>query len=311
MSRRPFRFGVQASAAPDGPAWIELARQVEDLGYSTLTMPDHFGDQLAPLPALTAAAAATTTLRVGALVFDNDYRHPVVLAKELATMDVLSDGRVEIGLGAGWMRTDYDAAGMPYDRPGVRIERFVEGVAVIKGAMADGAFSFAGRHYQITEYDGRPLPLQRPHPPLLIGGGGPRMLTIAAQHADIVGVNGQLHEGLVGPEAIASMTRAGVEERIGVIRAAAGERIDEIELNVRAFFVSVTNDRDGTVEGVASMIGVDPALVATSPFAAIGTTASITEDLVRQREELGFSYVIVGPEDVEPFAPVVAALAGK
>ena len=139
-------------------------------------MPDHFTDQLAPMPALSAAAAATTTLRIGALVFDNDYKHPVVLAKELATQDVLSDGRVEIGLGAGWMETDYRAAGMPYDRPGVRIDRFEEALAVIKGAMADGPFSFAGEHYTITDYDGQPTPVQRPHPPLLIGGGGRRVL---------------------------------------------------------------------------------------------------------------------------------------
>lgn len=311
MSSRPFRFGVQASGAADARSWVELVRKVEDFGYTTITMPDHFGDQLAPVPALMAAADATRTLRIGGLVLDNDYKHPVVLAKELATMDVLSDGRLEIGIGAGWLRSDYDAAGIAYDRPGVRIDRLVEALAVIKGAMADGAFSFAGEHYTVTDYDGRPQPVQRPHPPILIGGGGPRMLRIAVEHADIVGINGSLHEGAVGPEAIASMTGPAVDEKIAVVRSIAGDRLDDIELNIRAFFVSVTDDRPGTVDGVARMIGVDPAMVADSPFAAIGTTSSITEDLLRRRDELGFSYVIVGAEDVEPFAPVVAALAGR
>ena len=145
-----FRFGVQASAPMSGKEWAELARRVEDLGYSTLTMPDHFGNQMAPMPALMAAAAATTTLRVGALVWDNDYKHPVVLAKELATMDLLSDGRLEVGIGAGWERADYDWSGIPYDPPGVRVDRFEEGLAVIKGHFGPGPFSFSGQHYTIT-----------------------------------------------------------------------------------------------------------------------------------------------------------------
>ena len=309
-ARRPFRFGVQASTAPDRRTWIELARAAEDLGYSTMTMPDHFGDQLAPVPALMAAADATTTLRVGALVFDNDYKHPVVLAKELATMDVLSEGRVEIGLGAGWMRTDYDAAGMTYDRPGVRVDRFVEGLAVIKGAMADGPFSFQGEHYSITDYDGLPLPVQRPRPLILIGGGGRRVLTIAAHEADIVGVNAQLHEGAVGPEAIASMTREVVDEKVALVREQAGERLGEVELSIRTFIVNITDDRSEALDGVARFLGVDQEMIAASPFAIVGTTDSIADDLRRRRDELGFSYVIVGAEDVRPFAPVVAALAG-
>src|SRR3954469_20791025 len=180
-TRRPFRFGVQLrGSGADAAGWVATARKLEDLGYATATMPDHFTDQLAPVPALSVAAATTTSLRVGALVFDNDHRHPVVLAKELATLDVLSGGRVEIGLGAGWMESDYRATGMPFDRAGVRIGRFEEAIAVIKGALADGPFSFAGEHYTITDYDGRPTPVQRPHPPLLIGGEAPRVLTIAA-----------------------------------------------------------------------------------------------------------------------------------
>lgn len=307
---RPFRFGVQVPAPADAPSWVEQARRIEELGYATLTMPDHFTEQLAPIPALTAAAAATSTLRIGALVLDNDYKHPVVLAKELATMDVLSSGRVEIGIGAGWMESDYRASGIPYDPPGVRIDRFTEAVAVIKGVMAEGPFSFTGQHYTITDYDGLPLPVQRPHPPLLIGGGGRRMLGIAAQEADIVGINGTLAAGVVGPEAISTMTLEAVEDRVEHVRQVAGARIADIELNIRVFFTSVTDDRAGTLDAVAGMIGVDPAMVEKSPFALVGSVEQIVDDIQRRREELGFSYLVVGGEDVEPFAPVVAALAG-
>ena len=307
---RPFRFGVQLGGPADAAGWVEQARRIEDLGYSTVTMPDHFTDQLAPLPALSVAAAATTTLRIGALVFDNDYKHPAVLAKELATQDVLSGGRVEIGLGAGWMEADYRATGIPYDPPGVRIDRFVEGIAVIKGAMADGPFSFHGRHYTVTDYDAAPKPVQRPHPPLLIGGGGRRVLSIAAREADIVGINGNLAAGAIGPDAIASMTRDAVTEKVAVVREAAGDRFADLELNIRAFMVRVTDDAAGEIRGVAGFLQVDDVLVAESPFALIGTTSSIADVLRRRREELGFSYVIVGGEDIDAFAPVVAALAG-
>ena len=308
---RPFRFGVQAANAQNRAAWVTLARGVERLGYSSLTMPDHFGDQLAPVPALMSAADATDRLRVGALVWDNDYKHPVVLAKELATLDVLSEGRVEIGLGAGWMRTDYDLAGMTYDTPGVRVDRFVEGLAIIKGCFADGAFSYAGSHYTITELDGTPKPTQRPWPPILIGGGGKRVLSIAAREADIVGINGTMAGGAVDAEALASMTADAVDTKVGIVRAAAGERMASIEINVRAFFVAVTDSRQATAEAIAKSLSFSAADVLDTPFALIGTPAQIAEDLQLRRDRWGFSYIIVGAEDAESFAPVVAELAGK
>ncbi len=308
---RPFRFGVQASTAADAAAWISLARRTEALGYATLTMPDHFGDQLAPVPALMAAAAATDTLRVGALVWDNDYKHPVVLAKELATIDVLSGGRLEIGLGAGWMATDYEQSGIAFDSNKVRVDRFEEGLAVIKGSLSGEAFSFSGQHYTISDYTGAPRPVQVPCPPILIGGGGKRVLSIAAREADIIGINGTLAAGSIGPDAIASMTAAAVDTKVAIVRDAAGERIADIELNIRAFMVRVTDDRLGAIDQVAEFVQADPSLVAESPFALIGTPAEMVEDLLRRRERWGFSYVIVGADDVEPFAPVVAELAGK
>ncbi len=309
---KPFRFGVQLSDTATGSEWAETARRTEALGYSVATMPDHFTGQLAPMPALQALLDATTTLRAGALVFDNDYKHPAILAKELATMDVLSDGRVEIGLGAGWMISDYEQLGIAYDRPGVRIDRFVEGLAVIRGAMAPGPFDFAGEHYSITGYDGLPLPVQAPHPPILIGGGGKRVLTIAAREADIVGVNGTLDAGVIGPEAIATMTADAVTSKVAIVAEAAeaAGRLDHIEMNIRTFFVSVTDDRAGRLAATAAMIGVDEAMIAASPFALIGSTDKIVEDLLARRDQYGFSYVIVGAEDIESFAPVVAELAG-
>ncbi|MEO8265530.1 MAG: TIGR03621 family F420-dependent LLM class oxidoreductase [Ilumatobacteraceae bacterium] len=309
-SRHPFRFGVQASTAAGAAEWTALARTAEKLGYSTLTMPDHFGDQLAPVPALMAAAAVTTTLRVGALVWDNDYKHPVVLAKELATIDVLSGGRLEIGLGAGWMASDYEQSGIPFDSNKVRVDRFEEGLAVIKGAMSGQPFSFSGQHYTLADFVGTPHPVQAPCPPLLIGGGGKRVLSIAAREADIIGINGTLADGVAGPEAIASMTADAVDQKVAIVHGAAGHRLDDIELNIRAFMVRVTDDRQAAIQQVADFVQVDPALVVESPFALVGTPAEMVDDLLRRRERWGFTYVIVGAEDVESFAPVVAALAG-
>ena len=309
---KPFRFGVQLQKSDSGADWVEQARRIEGHGYDVATMPDHFDAQFAPVPALQAVLSATTTLRASALVFDNDYKHPLVLAKELATMDVLSGGRVEIGLGAGWMIADYEQAGMTYDRAGVRIDRFVEGLEVIKGVMGATPFSFDGEHYTIRNHDGFPKPLQTPHPPVIIGGGGPRVLGIAAREADIVGVNGTLHAGVIGPEAIATMTRDAVVDKVAIVAdaARAAGRLDHIEMNVRTFFVSVTDDRDGQLSAMAEMIGVDEQMIAESPFALIGTVDEICETLVARREAFGFSYVIVGAAELDDFAPVVARLAG-
>ena len=308
---RPFRFGIQASAAENRHDWTELARRAEALGYSTLTMPDHFDGQLAPVPALQCAADATSTLRLGALVFDNDYKHPVVLAKELATMDVLSEGRVQIGLGAGWTASDYAQSGIPYDTPGVRVSRMIEGLAVIKGALGPEPFSYAGDHYTITDYNGLPKPIQ-PQPPVLIGGGGPRVLTFAAQQADIVGINATLTSGAVDETTFASMTAEQTDRKVQIVRdaARAAGRHDEIEMNIRAFMVFITDDIDGALDTLVAFTGASKDMIAASPFALIGPTNKIIDDLVERRERWGFSYIIVGQDDVEPFAPVVAALAG-
>ena len=306
---RPFRFGLQVSKAADAKSWADLARKAEDLGYSTFTMPDHFSDQLAPIPALMAAADATTTLRVGMLVLDNDYRHPVVLAKEAATLDLLSDGRLELGLGAGWERADYEKSGIAYDPPGTRIDRFTEGLAIVRGLFAPGPFDFDGEHYTISGLDGMPKPVQA-HVPLLIGAGGPRMLALAAQEADIVGVNFDLRSGAYDATTAATGTAAEVDKKIDIIRAAAGDRFGDLELNIRVFLNVVTDDREGLAEKLAPGFGVSAAEALDIPFALVGTVEQITDTIRERRDRWGFSYVIFGTDDIDNMAPVVAALAG-
>ena len=311
VSPRPFRFGVQVNAAGSRSDWVDLARRVEAAGYSTLTMPDHFDEQFAPVPALQCAADATTTLRLGSLVYDNDYKHPLVLAKELATMDVLSEGRIEIGLGAGWMVSDYERSGIRYDPPGLRVSRMMEGLAVLKGALGPGPFSFAGEHYTITDYDGRPQPVQSP-PPVLVGGGGPRVLRFAAREADIVGINPTLTSGAIDATTFASMTADAVDAKVAVVRAAADEagRADAIEMNIRAFMVFVTDDEAGAYDTLTHFTGAPADVIRESPFALVGPPAKLIDLLRERRERWGFSYVIVGQNDVDAFGPVVAALAG-
>lgn len=310
MAKRAFRFGVQTSAAPTREAWSEKARRIEELGFSTLFIPDHFGDQLSPVPAMMAAADATTTLRVGGLVLDNDYRHPVMHAKEMATLDVLSGGRLEIGLGAGWMKSDYDASGIAYDRAGVRIDRMIEGLAILKQSFADGAFSHAGKHYTITDYDALPKSVQKPHPPILIGGGGKRVLSIAAREADIVGVNFNLDQGAVNRDVMKTGDAGSTDEKIDWVRDAAGDRWDDIELNVTIFVAIVTDDQEKMVERIAPGFGMPPADVLKSPHALIGTVEQMAETLQERRERYGFSYIAFSGDGYEALAPLVAKLAG-
>ena len=306
-----FRFGVQASTGRSGAEWAEQARKIEGLGYSTLFMPDHFVDtDLAPMVALAFAAAATTTLRIGMLVLGNDYKHPAVVAKEAATLDVLSDGRLEFGLGAGWMIADYEALGLPYDSHGTRIARLGEALTVVKGAWGDGPFDFAGEYYTIAGYDGLPKPLQRPRPPILVGGGGPKVLRMAGREADIVGINPILRAGAIGVDAAKDTLGDSTSRKVGWIREGAGERFDELELQIRYFVASITDDAQALAEAMAPAFGVDPAEALSSGGVLAGTVDEVCETLVARREEWGVSYVVFGDDQYEEFAPVVARLAG-
>lgn len=307
---KPFRFGVQTSSAPSGKAWRERARKVEDLGYSTLYVPDHLGDQWGPIVAMTVAAEATERLIVGTLVFDNDYRHPVVLAKEIATLDLASEGRVEFGIGAGWMRSDYDQSGLPYDPPGVRIDRMVEGLAVMKQLWREGRAQVQGAHYRVSGAQGQPRPATSNGPKVVIGGGGRRILSIAAREADIVGVNPSLAAGYVGREVAVSSTAPYYRERIGWIKEAAGDRFEHLELQCLTFMVQFTHDRRGTYESLAPLFGLTPEEAAEVPLALAGTVEEMVETLEQRREEYGFSYIVVHDPEMEQFAQVVARLAG-
>jgi probable F420-dependent oxidoreductase len=314
----PFRFGVINEQMGDPAAWGEKARQIEAAGYATFLLRDHFvpdffGDQLAPLIGLLAAATATQTLRVGTMVLCNDYRHPVMVAKEAATLDQLSGGRFELGLGAGWLQSEYAQAGLPFDAPGVRVSRLAEAIRVLKGLFADGPLHFAGEHYTINGIDGYPKPYQRPHPPLLIGAGSKRMLMLAGREADIVGL---LTTSVRTGTLIADPTERladSVLEKLAWIRDGAGPRFPQLELSLIIDF-HITPDRRGVAEqliGERQWQGITVEQVLAMPAIFIGTVAEIIEEFYRRREQYGFSYYVVNDEAMTRFAPIAAALRGR
>jgi probable F420-dependent oxidoreductase len=305
----PFRFAVQVSNAESGAAWRALARKTEDLGYSTLFMPDHLGEQWAPLIALTVAAEVTTSLRVGTLVLDNDFRNPVFLAKEAATLDLLCEGRLELGLGAGWMRDDYDQSGIAYDAPATRVERLGEAIGILKELWSEGRSDHQGDHYTVAA-TGFPSPHRRPHPLLLVGGGSRKVLGLAARQADIVGVNPRLTEGFYGPEAIASAAPEYYDERVAWVRQAAGERIDDIEIQSLTFVVQVVPNGAELIEQMAAGFGMTPEQAANTPAALVGSVDELVETLEQRRRRWGMNYWVIHEADMEAFAPVVARLAG-
>jgi probable F420-dependent oxidoreductase len=308
---RPFRFAVQLSDAPTGRDWRDLARKVEDLGYSTLFIPDHFDKQLGPVVALTVAAEATERLKVGSLVFDNDYRHPLVMAKELATLDFFSEGRLEVGLGAGWMQSDYDQSGIAHDPAGTRVSRMEEAIAVYKALWSGETANLEGEHYRIHGARGYPRPHGgRAHPPLLIGGGSPRVLRIAGREADIVGINPNLAAGHIGAEMATQVSARHYAERIEWVREGAGDRFDEIELQCLTFLVTVGEPRTDVLERLSMMFSMPPEDAGDVPLALGGTVDEIVEVLQQRRETLGLTYWVVHEAELESFAGVVAKLAG-
>jgi probable F420-dependent oxidoreductase len=309
-TRRPFRFSSAATGCTTRRELVDRARMLEDLGYSTITIADHFGDQLGPIATLMAVADATSTLRIASLVFCNDARHPAVLAKEAATLDLLSDGRLEFGLGAGWKASDYDTTGIPFDPAGRRIERMEESLQVIRALWADGPVDHDGAHYRIDGLEGTPKPMQRPHPPIAIGGGSKRILQFAAREADIVGFIPSMASGKVDERAGASATPEATDRRLEWIRDAAGERMSDLELQVRLEFALVTDDPDPLFEAMAGGFGLTPDQARATPYALVGPTSSMVELLEDRRERWGFSYIGVPRDVAEAMAPVVAKLAG-
>ncbi|HET8842204.1 MAG TPA: LLM class F420-dependent oxidoreductase [Ktedonobacteraceae bacterium] len=312
--QRPFRFGVSVHGGKSRAEWIETARRTEELGYSTLLMPDHLGDQLSPMTALLAAADATSTLRVGSLVFDNDFRHPVMLAKEAATLDILSGGRLELGLGAGWMKPEYEKAGIPFERAGIRIEKMEEAIQIIKGLFADGPVNFSGQHYTISGLEGLPKPTQRPYPPLYIGGGGQRLLTVAGKEADIVGFIPRARADGKGQD-LTDATPEALEQKIAWVREAAQERFENLELGILVAQVITTEDREQAAQFIATTmargLNVDSDTILQAPYLLLGSVDQICEDLLARRERYGISYISVFEPGLEALAPVIARLAGQ
>lgn len=309
--RRLFRFGVQFAEARTGAEWREQARKAEALGYDILVMPDHLGGQFAVGPALAAAAEATTTLRIGTLVLQNAFRHPAFVAMEAATLDVLSDGRFELGLGAGGsFMGDYDWTGIPFDPPGARLDRLEESLRIVKGLFAEGPLTLSGEHYAITGLEGLPKPVQRPRPPILLGGGGRRLLSLAAREADIVSIlPTMLAAG--GQFKNEEMKTSAVAGKVDTIRQAAGDRFPQLELNILVQKIVVTDDRQAGIDQVSAEWDVPGDDVLDSPHVYVGTAEQIADDLRWYRERLGVSYFVVFDEYADAFAPVVAELAGR
>lgn len=320
---RPFRFGVQSYAPSSADEWRVQARRAEELGFSTFSLADHVigpGPALTPtghpvqtvaaIPAMAVAAEATSTIRIGSRVLCVDYRNPVMLAKELATLDFFSGGRLEIGLGAGWLENEYAAIGVPFEAAGVRLDRLEETIELLRASGADGELDQAGRHVHAVGFEAVPKPVQRPMPPLMIGGGSKRVLSIAGREADIVSLNFDNSTGRLGAEGIASSTAELTDQKIGWIRSAAGDRFDAIELEIGAYFTVVT-DNPGVVAKMAGMFGMTPETFAEHPHALIGSVESICEQLEARRERYGISYVTFGASVLEAVAPIVERLSGR
>ena len=311
---KPFRFGVNAGHAGSRAEWQAKARKVEGLGYATLTVPDHLTDLIAPMPALVSAAEATTTLRVGTNVLNNDLRHPVLVAREAAAVDLLTDGRLQLGLGAGSIQSEYDQAGLSFNRGATRVERLAEAVTIIKGLLRGEEVAFAGRHYRVTGHKIAPLPVQRPHPPILIGGNGRRLLTLAALEADIVGLSGiTFRGGGAGSPDLSGWRVSSVDERVRLVRTVAGEeRYARLELSALVQRVVVTDDRRKTAEELTGRwTQLTTEEILQSPYVLIGTIDQIVEDLQARRERWGISYYVIFEPYMDAFAPVVARLAGR
>ena len=309
---RPFRFGINVRTAGSAAEWADKARKVERLGYSVLLVPDHLAELLAPFPALAAAAAATTRLRVGTGVLNNDLRHPLLTAREAATLDVLSDGRLELGIGAGHMQSEYAQMGLAFDAGATRVERLAEAVVIVKRLLEGEAVSFAGRHYRVTAHTLHPRPIQRPRPPLFIGGNAPRLLAVAAREADIVGLTGiAFRRGGAQPD-VSDFRAAAVDERVRLLRETAAGRFEQLELNALVQRVIVTDDRHKAAQELTARwphLTTDDLLA--SPYVLLGTVDQLVDNLRARRDRWGISYVMTHEPFMDAFAPVVARLAGR
>lgn len=321
---RPFRFGVQFYNPDTSEQWLDSARKAEDLGYSTFHVADHYigpGAALdaanhpiqtvAAIPAMAAAAVVTNTINIGARVMCCDYHQPVVLAKEFATIEMLSEGRLEAGYGAGWVKSEYEAMGVPWDRAGIRIDRMVEHVTMARAAFTGEAMAFSGDHVTAVDFSAVPASPRPKGPPIMIGGGSPRVLGLAGQLADIVSVNFDNSDAKIGAVGVGSGTADGTAQKIDWIRAGAGDRFDDIEIEIGGYFTIVTDDAETAAGQMSGMLGLPPEELMTHPHCLIGSVDAICDTLEARRETYGISYVTVGATALDAFAPVVERLTGK
>jgi len=308
---RPFRFSAQLGMVTDPHRLGPEAKRAEELGYSGVALTDHLREQCGPLVGLAMMAAVTSKVKVTAMVLANDFRHPAVLAKELATLDCMSGGRLEVGMGAGWLTTDYQEGGIRMDRPSIRIERLDEAISVLEACFADGSFSFQGNHYWITGLDAKPKPQQRPRPPLVVGGGGPQILSLAARRADIVGLNASLRAGVVDQRVGLTATAEATDEKLAIIRDAAGPRFDDIEIQTLVQVAMIDSDRQTIISALAPGFGLTTEQGLATPHALVGTVDECCEQLKSWRERWGISYVTLPFGSVEAMAPVVERMTGN
>lgn len=309
---KPFRFGVIARRAGSWSEWADKARKVEDLGFSVMAVPDHLTDMLAPMPAVVSAAAATRTLRVGTAVLNNDLRHPVLVAREAATADVLTGGRLELGLGAGHMKSEYDEAGLTFDPGPTRVERLAEAVAIIRRLLDGERVTFSGRHYQVTSHAVHPRPVQQPHPPLFIGGNAASVLALAAREADIIGLTGIAFRRGGAVLDVSAWRAASVDAQMRVMREAAGDRHGRLEVNALVQRVVVTDDRRKAADELSGRWPqLSPEEILATPYALIGSVDEMVDDLHARRERWGISYYLIHEPNLHDLAPVVARLAGR
>jgi probable F420-dependent oxidoreductase len=321
---RPFRFAVQSFNAASGREWGEKVRRAEDLGYSAFHLADHLlgpgpalaktnhpVQNLAAVPAIAHAAAVTSRIKVGCRVFCVDYRHPIVFVKEAMTLDLLSDGRLELGLGAGWLEEEYHATGFAFDPPGTRIDRLEDVIEGLRAFAAEGLVRVDNDTLHWRDFEGVPKPVRRPHPPLMIGGGSARILRLAGREADIVSLNFNNRAGVIGPDGVRTSLSAETERKIGWVKAGAGARFDALDIEIGAYFTFVTDDAKPMVQMFANTFGVSEADMRAFPHALFGSVDAICVELEARRERYGINYVTVTEDAMVPFAPVVARLTGR
>jgi probable F420-dependent oxidoreductase len=304
----PIRFSASLGQIATGQL-IATAQRAEELGYAAVTIPDHFDDQPAPLIGLTAAAAATSTIRLLPLVLANDYREPVVLAKELASLDALSGGRLEFGIGAGWMTDDYEFAGITNDSPGTRIRRLSESVDILTALLRGERVDVDGEFYSVHGALGQPHPVQAGGIPLMLAGGKRKMLTLAGEKADIIGINPGLTAGVIDERAGQDATPERTDQKIAWVKDGAGDRFDSLTLQTRIHLAMVTDDRESVAREMAPLLGISAQDALDSPHALVGTVDQIVDEVQRWRDRWGFTYVSINAEELEDFAPVVEAIA--